>query len=130
VQEFPQTIANTTKMGETLFSLVRDKNLVAYKSADLREHVLNAVGIETPSGVRMVKGKSSKKIEAAISLAMACVAAVQLPALDTKSIVMVGERTFSRDRSWIDQPSLDERRQTIAELYDSGALSRRNRGDW
>jgi phage terminase large subunit-like protein len=92
VKEFPQTVANTTKMGETLFSLVRDKNLIAYKSAELREHVLNAVGVETPSGVRMVKGKSSKKIDAAISLAMACVAAVQMPVLDTKQIIMVGER--------------------------------------
>ena len=92
VQEFPQTVSNTVKMGETLFSLVRDKNLVAYKSADLREHILNAVGIETPSGIRMVKGKTSKKIDAAIALSMACVAAVQVPVLDTKQIIMVGER--------------------------------------
>lgn len=36
VQEFPQTVANTTNMGETLFSLVRDRNLIAYKSPELR----------------------------------------------------------------------------------------------
>jgi len=59
---------------------------------DLREHVLNAVGTETPSGVRMLKGKSSKNIDVAISLAMACVAAVQVPALHTKSLVLCGER--------------------------------------
>jgi phage terminase large subunit-like protein len=110
VQEFPQTVSNTVKMGETLFSLVRDKNLVAYKSADLREHILNAVGIETPSGVRMVKGKTSKKIDAAIALSMACVAAVQVPVIDTKQIFMVGERrTATYGRDWIDLPTPGER---------------------
>ena len=32
VEEFPETVANRTKIGETLFSLVRDKNLIAYPS--------------------------------------------------------------------------------------------------
>ena len=77
VEEFPQTVSNTVKMGETLFSLVKDGNIVAYKSAELREHILNATGIETPGGVRMVKGKASKKIDAAIALAMASVAAIR-----------------------------------------------------
>ncbi|MBI3065677.1 MAG: hypothetical protein HYY82_12185 [Deltaproteobacteria bacterium] len=77
VEEFTQSPANGVKMGETLFSLVKDGNLITYKSAELREHVLNATGIETPGGVRMVKGKATKKIDAAIALAMACVAAIQ-----------------------------------------------------
>jgi phage terminase large subunit-like protein len=77
VKEFTQTQANGVRMGETLFSLVRDGNLIAYKSPELREHVLNAVGIDTPGGVRMVKGKSSRKIDAAIALAMALVRAVE-----------------------------------------------------
>jgi len=77
VEEFTQSQANGVKMGETLFSLVKDRNLIAYKSAELREHVLNAVGVETPGGVRMVKGKATKKIDAAIALAMACVAAIE-----------------------------------------------------
>ena len=92
-------MANTTKMGETLFSLVRDRNLIAYKSPELREHVLNAIGVETSSGVRMVKGKSSKKIDAAIALAMACVAAVQVPSVDTSGIRMFGSRTRYLDNS-------------------------------
>jgi phage terminase large subunit-like protein len=77
VKEFVQSQSAGIKMGETLFSLIRDGNLVAYKSAELREHILNAVGIETGSGVRMVKGKSTRKIDAAIALAMAAVAAVE-----------------------------------------------------
>jgi phage terminase large subunit-like protein len=77
VSEFTQTQSNTIRMGESLFSLIRDKNLIAYRSAELREHVLNAVGIETPGGVRMIKGKTSRKIDAAIALSMACVAAIE-----------------------------------------------------
>jgi phage terminase large subunit-like protein len=77
VKEFTQTQSSGIKMGETLFSLVRDGNLIAYKSPELREHILNAVGIETGSGVRMVKGKSSRKIDAAIALGMALVSAVE-----------------------------------------------------
>jgi ABC-type glutathione transport system ATPase component len=29
-QEFPQTVANTTAMGESLYSLIKGKNLLAY----------------------------------------------------------------------------------------------------
>jgi phage terminase large subunit-like protein len=123
VQEFPQTVSNTTKMGETLFSLVRDKNLIAYKSPELREHVLNAVGIETASGVRMVKGKTSKKIDAAIALSMACVAAVQVPVLDTSQIILCGERTMSRNFGLDD----DEGGSAINRMWDSGELFRKNR---
>ena len=57
---------------------------------------MNAVGMETPSGVRMVKGKTSKKIDAAIALAMACVSAAGTPALDTSGIKLVGARLMSR----------------------------------
>jgi len=77
VKEFAQTTYNTIRMGETLFSLVKNGNLIAYKSAELREHVLNAVGIETGTGVRMVKAKSTRKIDAAIAMAMALVSAVE-----------------------------------------------------
>jgi phage terminase large subunit-like protein len=134
VTEFPQTQANGVKMGESLFSLVRDGNLIAYKSAELREHVLNATGIETPSGVRMVKGKSTSKIDAAISLAMACVAAVQMPAIDLSGMALIGrQRMFNPRRDWHEQT---ERRDdyggstTIGELFDSGELFRRSRWDW
>ena len=77
VEEFVQSQSSGVKMGETLFSLVRDANLIAYRSSELREHVLNAVAADTGSGIRLVKGKSSKKIDATISLAMALVAALQ-----------------------------------------------------
>jgi hypothetical protein len=49
--------------------------------------------------------------------------------IDLSQIVLVGERSFDRSRSWEDQRSPNER-GTINELWDSGALFRRGRGDW
>jgi phage terminase large subunit-like protein len=77
VEEYAQTVGNTVRMGETLFSLIRDKNLVGYESDELRGHMLNAVGLETPRGVRLVKSTASKKIDLAVALAMACVGAIE-----------------------------------------------------
>lgn len=94
VEEFPETVANRTKIGETLFSLVRDKNLIAYPSDELREHLLNAVGLETPSGVRMAKGKSTKKMEAAIAFAMAAVSAAR----GCRGLIPAPSRCLARER--------------------------------
>ncbi len=77
VQEFPQTVANTTVMGETLYDLIKNRNLVAYPSDELRQHVTNATGVETARGFRIAKEKASKKIDLAVALAMACCAALQ-----------------------------------------------------
>lgn len=111
-------------MGETIFSLVRDGNLIAYKSADLREHVLNATGLETPSGgVRMVKGKTSKKIDGAISLAMAAVAAVQMPAIDLSRMALIGKERIMSRSGWDEDDG-----GTIGERFDRGEFSRR--WDW
>jgi phage terminase large subunit-like protein len=76
VEEFVQSQSSGVKMGETLYGLVRDANLIAYKSAELREHVLNAVAADTGAGIRLVKGKATRKIDAAIALSMALVAAI------------------------------------------------------
>ena len=63
VQEFPQTVANCTVMGETLYSLIKGRNLIAYPDADIEQHVTNATGIETPRGFRIAKEKASRKID-------------------------------------------------------------------
>jgi hypothetical protein len=77
VQEFSQTVANTTVMGETLFDLIKNRNLIAYADPQMKEHVTNATGVETARGYRLAKEKASKKIDLAVALAMACCAALQ-----------------------------------------------------
>jgi hypothetical protein len=79
IQEYPQTTANLTQAGQVLFDLVRDKNLRLYSSADLRDHLINSVVVESPRGWRLAKDKASKKIDAAVALAMALVALQEKP---------------------------------------------------
>jgi len=56
---------------------VRSRGLRVYQAPDLKEHVLNAVLVETARGIRLAKEKSSKKIDGAVALAMALWSAQQ-----------------------------------------------------
>lgn len=76
IQEFPQTVPNTTRMGQALFDLLNGKTLRCYPAADLRSQALNTVAIEGPRGFRIAKEKAAHKIDAIVALAMACVAAL------------------------------------------------------
>lgn len=73
--EYPQTNSNCVLMSETLSGLLNNQLLMLYRNQELRQHLLNAEARDTPRGWRLVKRKQSKKIDLAISLAMACQAA-------------------------------------------------------
>lgn len=75
MQEYPQTTGNTVAMSETLSGLLNNQSLMIYPDKELRQHLLNAEAKETPRGWRLVKRKQSRKIDIAVSLAMACQAA-------------------------------------------------------
>jgi phage terminase large subunit-like protein len=77
IRELPQTSASTTQFGQALYDALNGHNLVLYPAPDLREQALNTVAIETTRGWRIAKEKSSKKIDAIVALAMACLAAVE-----------------------------------------------------
>jgi phage terminase large subunit-like protein len=77
IKEFPQTQANCTLMGQTLFDLLNGRNLVLYAADDLRSQALSTVAVENPRGWRIAKEKASKKIDAIVALAMACCAAIE-----------------------------------------------------
>lgn len=110
ITEFPQTVTNCTQMGSTLFTLVNNRNLVTYESAELKEHVTNAVGKESPRGVQMIKSKVSRKIDLAIAAAMACVSVICGPvALDLTLMKSFGSRAIRADRSFLEQPGAYER---------------------
>lgn len=85
IEEFPQTVANTTRMAQTMYDLLKGKNLVLFEDEELRQQAMNTVAIETPRGFRIAKEKASRKIDAIVALSMACVAALdhcQLPPLE------------------------------------------------
>ena len=85
--EFPQSVPNLTEMGQNLYDLIKGGNLQLYKSDDLRLHAQNARAQETPRGFRIVKGKSSDKIDLFISLAIAALGAVQSSSGETEIYV-------------------------------------------
>jgi phage terminase large subunit-like protein len=77
IEEYAQTTANTTRMGQALFDLLNGRNLRLYASSELREQALNTVAVESPRGWRLAKERASRKIDAIVALAMACVAAME-----------------------------------------------------
>jgi phage terminase large subunit-like protein len=79
MDELPQTSGNLTSASQTLYELVRGRRLAVYPAADLRQHVLNAVAVVSGRGWRLAKEKSSRKIDAAVALSFACLAAVARP---------------------------------------------------
>ena len=77
IQEFPQTSADTTLMGQTLFDLLNGRALGVYAADDLRQEALNTIAVETLRGWRIAKEKAAKKGDAIVALAIACVAAIE-----------------------------------------------------
>lgn len=77
IEEFPQTSANLTAVGQNLFELIRDGRLKVYPDANMRLAVSRAIMVETPRGLRLSKQKQSHKIDVVVALAMAAYAAVQ-----------------------------------------------------
>jgi hypothetical protein len=77
VEEYNQTQNNLTEATEALYSALTTRDIRLYNAPDLREHVLNAVSIETPRGIRLSKQKTSRKIDGAVALSFAVLAAVQ-----------------------------------------------------
>ena len=80
IQEFPQTLPNLTRMGQTLLDLLRGRNLCLYPDEELRAQALSAVAQESPRGFRLAKETAGKKIDAIVALSMACLAALDEPA--------------------------------------------------
>ena len=78
IEPFPQTQPNLTLATETLYNALVNRRLTVYEAPDLRQHVLNAASVETSHGFRLSKEKQSLKIDGAVALSFACVAAGQI----------------------------------------------------
>jgi phage terminase large subunit-like protein len=68
IEEYNQTQGNLTEATEALYAAFINRNLRLYHAADLRQHCLNAVSVETPRGIRLSKQKAANKIDAAVAL--------------------------------------------------------------
>jgi hypothetical protein len=77
IEELPQTVANTTAMGQALWDLLIGRNILLYPSAEIREQALNTVALEARRGWRIAKERGGKKIDVIVALAMAALVAVR-----------------------------------------------------
>ncbi|MFB3919253.1 MAG: terminase large subunit domain-containing protein [Candidatus Velamenicoccus archaeovorus] len=77
--QFTQSQNPLIVMAQNLYQLIKSTTLKLYQAEDLRAHVLNANIKESAKGFQIVKGTASKKVDLAISLAMACQACVKQP---------------------------------------------------
>ena len=75
IVEYTQTPGNLTMMATALSDALKDRQLQLYADAELRQHALNTVCVETRQGLRIAREKTSRKIDAIIALSMALVAA-------------------------------------------------------
>lgn len=76
-EELAQTQNNLSAATQTLYDFLVNRKLRIYPSQDLREHVLNASTKETERVFRLTKERQTRKIDAAVALSFACLAAVQ-----------------------------------------------------
>jgi phage terminase large subunit-like protein len=76
IEAFAQTQPNLTLATETLYNALSNRRLMLYDAPDLRQHILNAASVETARGFRLSKEKASLKIDGAVALSFACVAAL------------------------------------------------------
>lgn len=80
-------------MAENLYTLIKGKNLLAYRDEEIRAAVARTVAIEGSRGWKLSKEKQSHRVDVVIALAMACLACVraQSDAYDYSMAWVTGE---------------------------------------
>ena len=77
VEELAQTEQNLSAATETLYDHLINRRLRIYPAEDLRSHILNASTKETERVFRLKKETRTRKIDAAVALSFAILAAVR-----------------------------------------------------
>ena len=97
-EDFPQTTAGTTRMGQVLYDALQNRTLRLYPDDELRTQMLNVQAIESPRGFRLAKVSSSRKIDLVAALTLAMIAA--LDAVPEGHIITAEEEA---EMSWQEQ---------------------------
>jgi phage terminase large subunit-like protein len=77
MEEYPQTVANLTDMGQNLYELVKSSNLQLYPDEPMRTSAGHAVAMQSSRGWRIAKEKAAHKIDVIVALAMASIVAIE-----------------------------------------------------
>ena len=93
VAEYPQTVANLTRMGQALLDALTQQRLRLYPDATFRQQALNTVAIESPRGFRISKTTGGRKIDLIVALAMAVVAALDSADVWSNQELFILDRT-------------------------------------
>jgi Phage Terminase len=96
---FPQTPANLEAAASNLLTLVSERNLVAYRSDELRTAIGNCRSIETIRGFRISKIVGSRKIDLAAALSFAALAAVKEGPVIEPHIITWYRQQFEQTRA-------------------------------
>lgn len=109
MREFPQNEANMTAASQQLYDLLKYRKLLAYPDVEAAKHVRNAVAKNTGRGFRIIKDpalrkgttakRTSRPVDFAVALAMACYAAVELGAVPAGSAGRL-QAAFSDQTTW------------------------------
>lgn len=67
---FDQTVANLTAMSTKLSEIVENREIILYSDKKMRSHIEFCTGKATERGLRIIKKKSGKPIDAVIALGM------------------------------------------------------------
>ncbi|MFC1558584.1 terminase TerL endonuclease subunit [candidate division KSB1 bacterium] len=100
MKEFPQTVDRLTEMAQNLYDLITNENILMYKNAELRRHAQNSKAKETQRGWRIIKKTGSKKIDAIISLAMACLGAVKIDDSRPNIRILEPSKEVNEEQYW------------------------------
>ena len=95
MEEYPQTGSNLTKIGQNIYDLVEYGNILLYPCKDMRYEATCAIAKETGRGLRIMKEKSTQKIDQIVALAMAALDAAKeesrlIPEFDPRRHVYKG----------------------------------------
>ncbi|MBA7498303.1 hypothetical protein ES704_01038 [subsurface metagenome] len=92
--ELPQTQGNCIAFSQCLFNLIKSQGINFYESEEIRLSLINCKVVYSSRGWRIVKKSGTKKIDLAISLAMASYGAVT--ALEESESIIEGKGAGKR----------------------------------
>jgi hypothetical protein len=100
IKELPQTVGNTTAMGEALFDVLKGRNIKLYADSELRQQALNTVAIENTRGWKIAKEKASKKIDGIVALSMAVLSALEAGPESAMPLMVISSAPDSAYVEW------------------------------
>ena len=96
VIELPQT-SGRVEADQALFDAIDTGGIVHIGDKVLTEHVLNAVALETPRGLRLAKEKTARKIDLAVALSMSHHGALQIQKVRDNVAIVYSPNPFYGD---------------------------------